>query len=292
MKPFISSRRVSSNACKCLWRGKIRRQRFDASGFWFRKVLRGHVSLDRLSLPLRSGEMLLISAIAGSGPPMTLRPDDRTESRDLLSSDRLSGPTADPPLVFTGCLHSAPLPRSSSSSTGASVDKWVLPRRSIRYLSGNNWKEGDCCLFSEKVKKGPNRYCIHHNSPSSTLHSDNPGNELLWEDLNIAPQNMVFHELQIAALCGLHCLNSLGQGNWWTKAELFDIANDLRRISGPNHASASGWFSVEVLEIDCSKQIRMVPVLVRQGWALGHRGWYYPGVDCLRSLTEPLACSA
>jgi len=42
-----------------------------------------------------------------------------------------------------------------------------------------------------------------------------------------SPPSLVFHEQQVAALCGRHALNNLLQGPWFTEFELADIAREL-----------------------------------------------------------------
>ena len=37
----------------------------------------------------------------------------------------------------------------------------------------------------------------------------------------------IFHERQDAALCGQHCLNNLLQGEFFTAADLAEIAHEL-----------------------------------------------------------------
>ena len=37
----------------------------------------------------------------------------------------------------------------------------------------------------------------------------------------------IYHEKQVASLCGQHCLNNLLQGPYFTSFNLADIANEL-----------------------------------------------------------------
>ena len=41
------------------------------------------------------------------------------------------------------------------------------------------------------------------------------------------PNGFIYHERQVASLCGQHCLNNLLQGPYFTSFNLADIANDL-----------------------------------------------------------------
>ena len=40
---------------------------------------------------------------------------------------------------------------------------------------------------------------------------------------------VVYHERQVAALCGQHCLNNLLQGPYFTEIDLAEIAQELDR---------------------------------------------------------------
>lgn len=73
--------------------------------------------------------------------------------------------------------------------------------------------------------------------------------------------SLLYHELQTMSLCGVHCLNSLLQGPYFTSRDLHELADSLDQqekavlatsivsVNGDLHsenATADGNFSIQV----------------------------------------------
>ena len=68
-----------------------------------------------------------------------------------------------------------------------------------------------------------------------------------WEQVmvrNIAEipgtRDLIYHELQLKGLCGLHALNNLMQGPEWSEEDMQIFRAEIENFSKPKHGNADG----------------------------------------------------
>jgi ataxin-3 len=54
----------------------------------------------------------------------------------------------------------------------------------------------------------------------------------------MAQQQLVYHESQVAALCGVHCLNTLLQGPFFSEVDLASVRRALAAAAATGRAHA------------------------------------------------------
>ena len=112
--------------------------------------------------------------------------------------------------------------------------------------------EGEQPLLKDyNIRKGSTIFLVL--SLKGGMRSSGSLDEWLWPDINMLDDLALFHETQVRALCLLHALNNMAQAPYWKESELQGIARNLSTLSGFQHSTESGWFSIEVLEIAVRK---------------------------------------